>query len=136
MFYVVFSDKQRLMMETPGDRLKEAIRKRGFETVAAFADRHHLNKMTVRAHANGQNGLSAKKAEAYADALGVSPEWLLYGKSEPLELPENDKDAALFMVEHAQLTRERPLTPSEKLAVVQEMEAVIAKARGRKAPQD
>lgn len=64
----------------PGDRLREARTSAGL-TVEQLAERVQKAASTVRAHENGQNGIKAPMAERYARALGVSPEWLLYGRS-------------------------------------------------------
>lgn len=64
----------------PGDRLRDARTKAGL-TVEQLAERVQKAASTVRAHENGQNGIKAPMAQRYARALGVSPEWLLYGRS-------------------------------------------------------
>lgn len=119
------------MESTPGTRLKEAMMKKGFATAADLARRMGYKEVTVRAHINGNSGLQAKKAAAYSKVLGVSPEWLLYGKEDPLDLPADDKDAALAIVEFAQQNSEKRLSPREKLDLVAEMAALVAKVRGR-----
>lgn len=63
----------------PGDRLREA-RSNADLTVEQLAERVQKAASTVRAHENGQNGIKAPMADRYARALGVSPEWLLYGR--------------------------------------------------------
>lgn len=65
----------------PGERLREARAKAGL-SVEQLAERVQKAASTVRAHENGQNGIKAPMAQRYARAIGVSPEWLLYGKSE------------------------------------------------------
>lgn len=63
----------------PGERLREA-RTRSDLTVEQLGERVQKAPSTVRAHENGQNGIKAPMAQRYARALGVSPEWLLYGR--------------------------------------------------------
>lgn len=64
----------------PGDRLRQARTDAGL-SVEQIAERVQKAPSTVRAHENGQNGIKAPMAARYARALGVSPEWLLYGRS-------------------------------------------------------
>jgi SOS-response transcriptional repressor LexA len=64
----------------PGDRLRQARIDAGL-AVEQVAERVQKAPSTVRAHENGQNGIKAPMAARYARALGVSPEWLLYGRS-------------------------------------------------------
>lgn len=64
----------------PGERLRDARTKADL-TVEQLAERVQKAASTVRAHENGQNGIKAPMADRYARALGVSPEWLLYGRS-------------------------------------------------------
>lgn len=63
----------------PGERLRDA-RNAAKLSVEQLAERIEKAASTVRAHENGQNGIKAPMAERYARALGVTPEWLLYGK--------------------------------------------------------
>lgn len=64
----------------PGARLREARTNAGL-SVEQLAERVQKAASTVRAHENGQNGIKPPMAQRYARAVGVSPEWLLYGRS-------------------------------------------------------
>jgi len=119
------------MTETSSDRLRRAIKSSGFSGAADLARRLGWSETTVRAHANGQRGIPAKRAKNYARVLGVTPEWLLYGQEDTLELPEDDYAAALTVVEYAQRHSSRRLPPEEKVALVGEFRDLIAKARGK-----
>lgn len=63
---------------TKGERLKLA-REAMFPSAQALADRLSMKGVTVRSHENNQNGYPAWTARRYAEALGVSVSWLLYG---------------------------------------------------------
>lgn len=66
---------------SPGLRLRARRQKLGL-SVHAVAQRLGVADPTVRAHENGQNGLPAPQAEKYARILGVTPEWLLWGRAD------------------------------------------------------
>lgn len=51
-------------------------------SVHTVAQRLGVADVTVRAHENGQNDVPVTKAERYAHVLGVTPEWLLWGKGD------------------------------------------------------
>jgi transcriptional regulator with XRE-family HTH domain len=65
-----------------GDRLKAARVEAGYAEASDFAKRVHINPTTYRAYENGQNGY-AKHAAVFAQKLGTSVEWLLYGQNPP-----------------------------------------------------
>ena len=60
-------------------RLREA-RQRIFRSAAAAAEAMGLKAGTVRAHENGQNGVSLFDLEQYARRYGVTIDWLITGK--------------------------------------------------------
>lgn len=60
-------------------RLRSARIKAGYKRASHFAERVGVLPVTLRAHENGQNGFPRDTAKLYADALGVSVHWLLYG---------------------------------------------------------
>jgi transcriptional regulator with XRE-family HTH domain len=62
---------------TPGARLRELRLAAGL-TPETLAERVGSAASTVRAHENEQNGIKPKAATAYATALGVSPEDILF----------------------------------------------------------
>ena len=63
-----------------GERLKAARERAGFPTAAAAAEAFGWPVSTYRSHENGHRGFPAKRAERYASAFRISPEWLLYGR--------------------------------------------------------
>lgn len=69
-------------------RLK-AARTAASLTVDELAQRVERSPSSVRAHENGQNGISRAAASLYAGALGITPSWLLWGDDRPegLALP-------------------------------------------------
>lgn len=78
-------------MSDKPERLKEARINAGFETAADAAAYLGLATPTYTSHENGSRGITAKKAELYARAFKVSPEWLLYGSGKS---PHKDVVAA------------------------------------------
>jgi phage repressor protein C with HTH and peptisase S24 domain len=74
-------------MSDKPERLREARISAGFETAADAAAYLGLATPTYTSHENGSRGITAKKAELYARAFKVSPEWLLYGSGK--ELPKS-----------------------------------------------
>jgi transcriptional regulator with XRE-family HTH domain len=76
---ITAADMLRIMKKTVGERLRHAIKRRGFSGAAEFARRIGETPEMVRAVWNGFSGLTTAKAEIYARALGVDPSWLLYG---------------------------------------------------------
>ncbi len=69
-------------MTTTADRLREAREAAGFATAADFARSVDVKPVTYRTHESGHTKLKAATAQLYADRLGVSAAWLLYGESE------------------------------------------------------
>jgi len=67
------------MKETQADRLRKAMKLKGFQSAAQLARRLEYKDVTVRAHLNEVSGIPAKRAKDYARVLGITPEWLLYG---------------------------------------------------------
>lgn len=64
---------------TRTDRLR-AARTRNKLSVQELAEKVGFPAIRVRGHERGQRELSADAAEAYAKALGTTPEWILFGK--------------------------------------------------------
>jgi transcriptional regulator with XRE-family HTH domain len=65
-------------------RLRQA-REAKFRTAKAFADKLGIPQSTYTRQELGQNGLRRDVARKYANALGVTVEWLVFGVSEPGE---------------------------------------------------
>lgn len=68
-------DKQKV-----AERLKDAIKRRGYESPSDFARKRRLTGSTVLSHCNGGRGLRPDVATKYAEMLRVDPAWLLYGE--------------------------------------------------------
>lgn len=66
--------------ETPASRLKAARIAAGFRSAKAAAEAMGVEPPTYMAHENGGRGISTDRAAAYAEALGTTPEWILFGK--------------------------------------------------------
>lgn len=64
--------------ETPGQRLR-TVRKQQGMTAEMLAVRVGISPSAVRNQENGTNGFSATRAAEYAEVLGLTPQWLLYG---------------------------------------------------------
>jgi len=129
--FLSLSGLKGTMLETAADRLRYAMKEKGFATAADLARRMEYKDVTVRAHLNQVSGIPSKRAEEYARVLGVTPEWILYGSDGPLELPADDYAAALTVVEYAQKHSSRHLLPEEKVALVGEFRDLIARVRGK-----
>jgi transcriptional regulator with XRE-family HTH domain len=71
-------DTVSAMSKGAGERLKDARVKARFADAADFANRVRIKPVTYRAYEAGQNGY-AKHAALFAQKLGTSVEWLLYG---------------------------------------------------------
>lgn len=65
-------------LDTPGKRLKWAREKAGFATAGDFAKRVAIHPTTYRAYENDQNSF-VRKADDFADRLGVTSRWLMKG---------------------------------------------------------
>lgn len=63
-------------------RLREARIGAGFGSASEAARRFGWTDATYRHHENGTRNVPQPKAETYARAFRVSPEWLLFGKGD------------------------------------------------------
>jgi transcriptional regulator with XRE-family HTH domain len=63
-------------MDGRAHRLRQARIDRGFETAAAAADAHGWSRNTYASNENGNAPFSYRRAKEYAQAFGVSAEWL------------------------------------------------------------
>lgn len=73
-------------METPGERLRAKREERGL-TASDLARRVGRSESAVRNQENGINGISAPLAKKYAQALGTTPNYILYGDLAPSAAP-------------------------------------------------
>ncbi len=69
-------------MTTTADRLRKAREDAGFATAADFARAVGVKPVTYRTHESGYTKLKADTAQLYADRLGVTAAWLLYGEGD------------------------------------------------------
>ncbi len=60
-------------------RLAEAMAKAGYERRADFADAAGVTRAAVSRYLNEKRSLSQRDAESFANVLGVSADWLLFG---------------------------------------------------------
>lgn len=81
-------------MESASDRLKRARVDRGYATAVDAADAMGIPRPTYISHENGGRGFPATRAAQYARFLGVTPEWLLYGRGTGAALQVNPQAAS------------------------------------------
>lgn len=65
--------------QAQGARLAKAARDKGYNTATALAEAMGRKESTVRSALNGTRPLTADTAHDYAQFLGVTEQWLLYG---------------------------------------------------------
>lgn len=76
-------------------RLREACsRKFPGLTTEELAGRFGVNIHTFQAHYHGKRGYKKDTAQSYADKLGVTANWLLFGETESQQIPLIDTVAA------------------------------------------
>ena len=66
-------------MDLPSDRLKHARIRAGYSSAVEFAREKNLPEVTYRAHEAGTRNFKIQGAKAYAQALGVTWQWLMFG---------------------------------------------------------
>ena len=76
-------------------RLREAC-SRKFQSLntVELAARFGVNEHTFQAHYHGKRGFKKDTAQSYADKLGVTANWLLFGETESQQIPLIDSVAA------------------------------------------
>lgn len=89
-------------MSTPGERLRDARVKAGYETAADAARQFEWHPQNVRDHEADRRKISPDQARRYARAYKITPTWLLYGdkatQSEELPFPETGRLPIRFTV--------------------------------------
>ncbi len=80
MIYVYYSDIM-CVMNTMGQRLREARLKAGFSSATKAADAIGVSHSTYRAHENGQNEFGPEEATIYGRKFDVSASYLLTGEN-------------------------------------------------------
>lgn len=66
-------------MSEISDRLREARRRAGFDTMTEAAEHFGWKLSTYGGHENGSRGIKHPDLGKYAEAFGVTPAWLLTG---------------------------------------------------------
>jgi SOS-response transcriptional repressor LexA len=72
---------------TAGERLRAKREERGL-SAAELAQRVGRSESAVRNQENGTNGIPPALAKKYAQALGTTAAWILYGDETPASTPE------------------------------------------------
>ena len=72
-------------MDLPNDRLKFARTRAGFSSAVSCAREKNLPEVTYRAHESGTRNFRIHSAKAYAEALGVTWQWLMFGDDQGLD---------------------------------------------------
>ena len=67
-------------MNARARRLLQAREFAKFRSASAAAEQHKWPASTYRSHENGTRGFTVSDAHKYAQAFGVNPEWLYYGR--------------------------------------------------------
>jgi phage repressor protein C with HTH and peptisase S24 domain len=87
---------------TQGERLRQARIEAGFQDGTEAARRFGWTVPTYLSHENGTRGFRADKAQDYARAFKVAPEWLMFGAGEgkrpALPVPAGDVEDELVPV--------------------------------------
>lgn len=83
------SDQEKAIRAQRADRLVEARKRAGFRGVKSASYANGFNVNSYKAHESGQNGFSDTTAKEYAEAYGVSLNWLWWGEGNP-----DDQDEA------------------------------------------
>lgn len=88
------------MEKTPGERLQELRRSKGFKTPEDAALAYGWNKHTYKSHEDGSRGIKPDVAETYANAYGTSPEYILFGSSSKIP-PNTQSNTISNLPDHA-----------------------------------
>lgn len=79
------------MVDSPSQRLRRARLRASFASAANFARLVGVELPTYRSHENGNRGFGTEDAQRYAQALGCSAAWLLFGDETPAPLPPPER---------------------------------------------
>lgn len=71
-----------LMIQTMGDRLRQARKAAGFTSAESAAKALGMSASTYRSHENGQNNFGPEEAIPYGRKFKVSPSYLLTGETQ------------------------------------------------------
>ena len=66
---------------TPGERLRTARIKAGYEKQASFVRKFNLTQSTYALHEGGKRNFDNETAQVYANALGLTAEYLQFGST-------------------------------------------------------
>ena len=78
-----------LAPSTPGERLRSARINAGYEKQASFVRKFNLTQSTYALHEGGKRNFDNETAQVYAEALGLTAEYLQFG-SKPAKTPGPD----------------------------------------------
>lgn len=106
-------------MEGRERRLKIAREFANFGTAGEAARKFGWVEPTYRSHENGGRDFKINQAEIYAEAFGVSRDWLYYGRGQPPSRPVsvNAPDADSLPPSNAVVLPESPARPRGRLPV-------------------
>ncbi|MBL4907659.1 MAG: hypothetical protein JKX94_09430 [Sneathiella sp.] len=79
-------------MKQTANRLKSARIAAGYVTGREFADKNGVARSTYSTQESGTRGLTAEAAELYAEMLGITPSWLLFGKEHVVLSVDSDDE--------------------------------------------
>lgn len=105
-------------MRTPGERLREARKKRGYAGPSEVAERFNWNVNTYKSVENGIRGLSKANAKKWGRALRTTAQWLLYEDGPgPDEIqPSDSLDGHMLEISIALALRLRPRSEPAEIA--------------------
>lgn len=89
------SDVEKREREERAGRLVWARKEAGFKGPQQVAERFGFNVNNYKAHEQGRNGFSAAVGEQYADAFGVSREWLYLNLGSPTDVGPRERRVQL-----------------------------------------
>lgn len=92
------------------ERLAKAVRRAGYDTYRAAAERHHFKEPTLTSHANGTRSFDLETGYEYARAFKVDPAWLLGLRDDEPKQPVPTESELNAMVDSA--LRELPVGAS------------------------
>jgi len=74
-------ESRDLAPSTPGERLRSARISAGYEKQASFVRKFNLTQSTYALHEGGKRSFDNETAQVYADALGLTAEYLQFGST-------------------------------------------------------
>jgi phage repressor protein C with HTH and peptisase S24 domain len=81
------------MENTPGNRLQNLRKAKGYKTAEEAAKAYGWNAHTYKAHEDNARGIKPKVAAVYAKTYGTSPEYILFGSVRSETPPDGESDS-------------------------------------------